>query len=340
VGDERRGADLLVALVVATVAGAVVATVVGGAGSRVRGLSLAVSTFAFSLATTSFLVSDDLSSWSRAGASSGHRCSAGSTWRHRPQVFTLALVVLVLVATAVRAIRGSRTAGRWWPLRDNDRAAQSYGVHAPRLRLVTLALSGGIAALAGALFVHHQQAFDASSYGPIENLSCSPWWWSAGSHRDGRAARRAVPARDPVVPPADWRSSHRGCSAVLFVLWLAPGGLATLPFAVRDRLVRALAGRGRAEVPTGGDRRPGLSAASPAAAGEVSAGEVSADVDRSALLVVEGVEASYGPVQILFGIDLHVSPGGGRGPPRHERRRQVHPPASGLRADRTRPGAP
>src|SRR5690606_1209609 len=59
----RWDLDLLPALVVAAVAGAAVATVVGLPALRLRGLSLAVTTFAFALATTSYLLNDDFFGW-------------------------------------------------------------------------------------------------------------------------------------------------------------------------------------------------------------------------------------------------------------------------------------
>src|SRR5690606_4401111 len=53
------GADLFGALVLAMVAGAGVAVLVGVPAARLRGLYLAVTTFAFALATTSYLLNDD-----------------------------------------------------------------------------------------------------------------------------------------------------------------------------------------------------------------------------------------------------------------------------------------
>jgi branched-chain amino acid transport system ATP-binding protein len=87
------------------------------------------------------------------------------------------------------------------------------------------------------------------------------------------------------------------------VLWLAPGGLATIPFAVRDRVLRAVA------------RRRGIDLAAPAAEAEAqppppAAPEPVAVADGATpLLAVDDLEVSYGPVQILFGVDLAVGEG-------------------------------
>ena len=298
------GADLFAALVVAAVAGAAAATLVGVPASRVRGLSLAVTTFAFSLATTSYLLSEDFFAWVPSERIERPPLVGGIDVATPTEVFELALVVLVLVGLGVRAIRSSRTGRAMVALRDNDRAAQSYGIDARRLRVVTFALSGAIAAVAGALFVHHQQSFDPSSYGPIQNLSVLTMVVVGGlTSVTGALLGALFLLGTQWFLPADWRILASG-AGVLLVLWLAPGGLATLPFGVRDRLVRVLATR------HGVDLHPGVEAgaATPGARGPASA-TPAAEIDRGALLVVEGLEASYGPVQILFGIDLHVAAG-------------------------------
>ena len=88
---------------------------------------------------------------------------------------------------------------------------------------------------------------------------------------------------------------------MLAVLMVAPGGLAEVGRRTRDRVASRLVTRPAAR----------LSAASAApttnatAAAGVAAGRAPAD----ALLACVGTEAAYGPVQILFGVDLDIYEG-------------------------------
>jgi branched-chain amino acid transport system permease protein len=72
-----QGADLFGGLVVAALVGAAAAVVIGIPASRLRGLSLAVVTFAFSMSNTSYLLNDEFFDWVPSGCPAG-RCWAGS----------------------------------------------------------------------------------------------------------------------------------------------------------------------------------------------------------------------------------------------------------------------
>jgi ABC-type branched-subunit amino acid transport system ATPase component/branched-subunit amino acid ABC-type transport system permease component len=298
------GADLFAALVVAAVAGAAAATLVGVPASRARGLTLAVTTFAFSLATTSYLLGDDLNSWVPRERIERVALVGGIDALTPTAIYEVALGLLVLTALALRAIRSSRTGRAAVALRDNDRAAQSYGIDAPRLRIVTFALSGAIAAMAGALFVHHQQALDPASYGPVQNLTVFTMVVVGGlTSVTGALLGALFLLGTQWFLPADWRILASG-TGVLLVLWLAPGGLATIPFGLRDRIVSRMAARRGLDI---GRRRPEGTPLGPAATPLEPPPQGAGPADG--LLVVQDLEASYGPVQILFGIDLHVAEG-------------------------------
>ena len=153
------------------VVGAVAAALVGMPALRLRGLYLAVTTFAFALATTSFLLNDDCFGWvptervERAPLLGGFEVESEA-----------AVYYLVLGRARVGRPGPARRADQ--PLRPGPRggARQRAGRRVVRRRpgaasaSVAFALSGAIAALAGGLFIHHERAFDPSSYSPVENL--------------------------------------------------------------------------------------------------------------------------------------------------------------------------
>jgi ABC-type branched-subunit amino acid transport system ATPase component/ABC-type branched-subunit amino acid transport system permease subunit len=236
--------DLFAGLVIAMVVGAGAAVLVGVPAVRLRGLYLAVTTFAFALAATSYLLNDDYFGWVPAERIERAPFLGGLDVSSETSVYYLALAVLVVVMAGLRGVRSSRFGRALVGLRDNEAAAESYAVDPVRLRLATFALSGAVAALAGGLFVHHQRAFDPTSYSPIENLVVLTMVVIGGLTSLAGAVLGALflfGARWFLDP--EWQFLASGIG-VLLVLLLAPGGLAGLAYRVRDRWLRAVAARG------------------------------------------------------------------------------------------------
>ncbi len=92
---------------------------------------------------------------------------------------------------------------------------------------------------------------------------------------------------------------------MLTVLWLAPGGLATLPFGLRDRWLRRLAAHHGIDLAAPEDDATAEPDPSPA----TGAAPAAAAPASPTMLSVDGVDVSYGSVQILFGVDLAVGEG-------------------------------
>jgi ABC-type branched-subunit amino acid transport system ATPase component/branched-subunit amino acid ABC-type transport system permease component len=309
------GADLFPALVGAALVGAVAATVVAVPASRLRGLSLAVTTFALSLATTSYLLNREFFDWVPRGRVERPPLIGGIEVATPTEIYYAALVLLVLVGLAARGIRASRTGRAVIALRDNERSAQGYGLDPVRLRLSTFALAGAIAALAGGLFIHHQQGFDAATYAPIQNLVVFTMVVIGGlSSIAGAVLGATFLLGTRWFLPGDWQILATG-TGVLVVLWLAPGGLASLAFRLRDAVLARVAAASGVQA----DDRAG-GATDDVAAEEEHRGptaEVEAEPAPVAdgtggappLLTVEDLDVAYGPVQVLFGIDLEVAEG-------------------------------
>ena len=324
------GADLFAGLVLAMVAGAAVAAVVGVPALRLRGLYLAVTTFAFALATTSYLLNDDYFGWVPTGRIERAPLLGGLDVSSESAVYHLALAVLVLMLGALRGVRTSRFGRALVALRDNQPAAEAYAIDPLRLRLTAFALSGAVAALAGGLFIHHEQALDPSSYSPIENLVVLTMVVVGGMTALAGAVLGALflfGTRWFLEP--EWQFLASGIG-VLLVLLLAPGGLAGLAYRVRDRLLRSVAARtgltvagpGAAEprddtplVPGGDGGAPPTSAPAPGPAAPGSTLDADAAPDGQfgprggILLEVAGIEAGYGGVPVLTGVDLVVHEG-------------------------------
>ena len=235
------GADLFGGLVIAMVVGAVVAAVVGIPALRLRGLYLAVTTFAL-----------------RAGhhvvPAQRRLVRVGARRPHRARPAAGRLRGLVRGGDLLPGPRGVRP-GRPGPARRADqplrpgprggarqRAGRRVVRRRPvRLRLAAFSLSGAIAALAGGLFVHHERAFDPSSYSPIENLVVLTMVVIGGMTSVAGALLGALAllgSRWFLDPEWQFLASGLG---VLLILLLAPGGLAGLAYRARTRWLRLVA---------------------------------------------------------------------------------------------------
>ena len=328
-------ADLFAALVISMVVGAIVAALVGVPAVRLRGLYLAVTTFAFALATTSYLLDDDRFGWVPSDRIGRAPLLGGFEVESELAVYYLALAVLVIVIAGLRGVRVSRFGRALVALRDNEAAAESYGIDPVRLRLAAFALSGAIAALAGGLFVHHERAFDPTSYSPLENLVVLTMVVVGGMTSLAGAVLGALFLLGTRwFLTSEWQILASGVG-VLLVLLVAPGGLAGLVYRVRDRWLRLVAARRGLAIAGYGARSASdgtlaseseavyatrESAALPSAtapASEASAaatvpaanGSGAASGQDALLLSVSDVEVGYGGVPVLTGVDLGVREG-------------------------------
>jgi len=230
--------DLTLAVLIGAVAGAVAAFIVGLPALRLRGLYLAVTTLVFALSVTSWLLNDRFFSWVPGSRRFGRPPLFGRLDIDTPtRFYVYTLVVLALTMLAVRGIRRSRSGRAILALRDNERAAQSYGLSATRLKLTAFTISGAVAGVAGGLFAHLNYSFDLSSYGVNKSLEVftASVVGGLGSMFGAILGAAYLRGTEWFVTAEEWRfvSSAAG---VLIVLLIVPGGLGALVIRVRDQL--------------------------------------------------------------------------------------------------------
>lgn len=236
------------AVLIGGLAGSLSAFLVGLPALRLRGLHLAVTTLALSLAASAVLLDE-------------HRLGRflPETLR-RPRFLQLtddrafyyfSLAVVVAVVAAVVALRRSRFARALIGARDNEQAAESFGVAIVRLRLAAFATSGFLAALSGALVAFHQFGVRPGTFAPDESIRAFLWAVIGGL---GAVAGPLLGAAGRGL--TDILSSNQVVQFLaagaggLVLLITAPGGLARIAFGVRDGMLRRLAQRHRIVVPS------------------------------------------------------------------------------------------
>lgn len=156
--------DLAIGLVVSGAAGAAVATLVGLPALRLRGIYLAVTTLAFALATSNFLLVRRHQSWIPNQRIPRNEVLGTFDISSEDGIYRLCLAVVALGFLAVAGLRSSRTGRAMLAVRDNERTAASYGISPARVTLTAFAVSGFLAAVAGCLLVHLAGSFDEKTF--------------------------------------------------------------------------------------------------------------------------------------------------------------------------------
>lgn len=250
VATEDWGLDLALALPLAGVAGALIALVVGLPALRLRGLFLAVTTLAFTLAMSSYFLNQEFFDWVPTGRIERPPLFGRIDLDSPTRIYYLVLAVLVLALIALRGVRASRTGRVLLALRENERAAQAFGVNATRVKLLAFALSGSVAAVAGGLLLEHQQAFTPALYGPFEsvNVFIATVIGGLGTLAGGILGALFLRGAQWFLP-TEWQALAAPVG-VLLVLLVLPSGLGGLWFRGRDAALRWVAVRRGLLVPS------------------------------------------------------------------------------------------
>ena len=239
-------------LFVAGLMGAAASVLIGIPALRIRGPFLAVATFAFALAASTYFLNKEAFPrliidrrvtrpilFERFNLESEHT------------YYYFLLIMLGLVVLSARAIRRSRIGRVLIASRDNPRAAQAFGVSVLRARLVAFAFSGFYAALAGALVAYHQHNLAPSTYAVERSLRAFTMVVFGGL-----GSIPGVIIGSAYYTGIDYFSSFPGTQllvsgvGLLLVLMVVPGGLSQLLYDGRDSLLRRLARRRRIVVPS------------------------------------------------------------------------------------------
>jgi len=239
----NKGWDPLVAMVAAAVVGALVAVLVGLPALRLRGLYLAVTTLALSLAASEWVFSNRAWRWIPVDPFDRPlllgRVSIDSPLR----IYYLGLTVLAVVAWLLRGLRRSRTGRVLVALRDNETNVAAFGVSPTRAKLTAFAVSGAVAAVAGVVLVLAQSAFRPTTYGAEESISVFVATVIGGpATLLGGAVGALFQRGSQWLLPSPWSFFATG-AGVLVVLLALPQGLGGVLWGLRDRFLRWAARR-------------------------------------------------------------------------------------------------
>jgi branched-chain amino acid transport system permease protein len=288
--------DLGITLLLAGLVGAVVALIVGLPALRLRGFFLAVTTLAFAMATSAYLLNVEHFSWvpdPNTVVERPHLFGGISLASQRTYYF-VCLGVLALSVLAVRGIRRSRTGRVLLALRENERGAQAYGINVLRAKLTAFAISGFLAAVGGCLLVHLLGGYSPATYAPDQSfvVFIAAVVGGLGSLLGAALGSLYLKGAQWWLPGAQWQALASS-AGVLLVLMIIPGGVGDLVYRGRDAALRWVAERRGIIVPSlvADSRRPEVDEVSgPEAAAELVAVQAAADI------VAVDVEPDLDPV--------------------------------------------
>ncbi len=307
----QLGLPHLPALLLATLIGGAFAILIGLPAIRIRGLFLAVITLAFSVATSGWLLHQDWLNHRGADGSSSFTLPRpvifGVSFESMLRYYWLCLAALGVVAIFVHRFRASGPGRRLLAVRDNESSAASIAISPPATKLVGFMISGMIASFGGFLYGGLLVNFSSDiggTFGPAESLSLVVMTVFGGvTSILGAVLGAAWIQGIPRILGSDWGFLTSGIG-LLAVLLLLPGGLASLVYTARDRLVEAARDKGwltpreTAAVEPAGP--PVVSRASPHAAHH--------DAAPVALSAV-GISVSYGGIHALRDVSIEIGRG-------------------------------
>jgi ABC-type branched-subunit amino acid transport system ATPase component/ABC-type branched-subunit amino acid transport system permease subunit len=297
----------LVAVTIGVLVGAAVAVVVGLPALRIPGLYLAVTTLAFAVFVENWLVTRR---WLGVDADTGqlpalHKPDAGIVdFSSRRSYYYLCLAFLALCLAVLAQVRRSGLGRSIIAVRDNERSAESMTVSSTRAKLIAFAVSGGIAALAGALYVTSLPAntpnatFATTESVTLVAIAVIGGLGSITGPLLGAAWVIGLPALFPDFAGTPLLVSSAG---LLLLLLFFPGGFVEVGYRLRDALVA----RVEARLPLAPARQRAADAAVPVPS--VVAG-IDGDLGAPgvAWLSVEEVTVRFGGLNAVNAVSLHV----------------------------------
>jgi ABC-type branched-subunit amino acid transport system ATPase component/ABC-type branched-subunit amino acid transport system permease subunit len=302
VGDlmNRWNLDFFVCLVAAGVAGAVLAVLVGLPALRIRGLFLAVTTLALAVTANGFFFNP-----TNFPSLIPNTITAPVLWKRYDldlqstrAMYYLCLGVLLAAIAMVHGMRRARAGRVMIATRDNPRAAAAMSVPTTRVTLLAFVISGAIAGIAGGLHATILGSVGFDSYDPSLSLLVFSMLVIGGVDSVTGALLGVVLVQLAVHEFPQYQLVITG-TGLLVILLVLPGGVSSIAFGLRDRLLALVA------------RRRGIDL-TPTAVGSVATAAASVrdtDAREDALFRCEQVEVSYGRMQVLFGVDLDVGDG-------------------------------
>jgi branched-chain amino acid transport system permease protein len=240
--------DFFIILLVAGLCGAAVSLVVGLPALRIRGLFLGATTLAFALAAFNWIFH-----WSFLSTDAPLlRPAIFGVWDTTTEksFYYLSFLGLIFVIWVARNLRRSRWGRNLVAVRDNEAQAAALGMRLTVLKFGAFAISGFLAAFAGAFYAYNQQAIRSDRFDPTTSILMFSMVVIGGMGSLTGAVLGAIYVRGiQYFLPAELQLFATGFGLLILLLTF-PMGLGGIFFALRDRVLREIASRRGLDVPS------------------------------------------------------------------------------------------
>lgn len=241
--------DFFIILILSGLLGAAVSLVIGLPALRIRNqLFLAVTTLALAVAAGSWIFQWQILTTTNSIVRPFLFGRFDTT--SEKSFFYVSLFGLIFALLIARNLRHSRWGRNLIAMRDNEAQAQSLGMRLTTMRLSAFAISGFIAALAGALYAYNEQSIDYSRFLPQTSLLMFSMVVIGGMGSLAGPVLGAIYVRGiQYFLPAQLQLFATGFG-LLILLLVFPGGLGQILFSIRDRFLRQLSEKHDIMVPS------------------------------------------------------------------------------------------
>jgi ABC-type branched-subunit amino acid transport system ATPase component/ABC-type branched-subunit amino acid transport system permease subunit len=312
---EKLNVDFFFCLVAAGAAGAALAVLVGLPALRIRGDFLAVTTLALAVAMNEFLLNP--TNFPSAIPQQFLRPVLWARFNlaNNKTYYFLCLAFLVLTIFFIQGLRRARSGRTLLATRDNQKAVAAMGVPPVRVKMGGFILAGVIAGVAGGLYATLLGAVGYQTFDPTLSIVVFSMAVIGGLNSISGVLMGVGLVEVLSYAFPKYQLEFTGVGLLLVLLFL-PGGLGEGVQRIRDAILRKVALRRDILVPSlVADRMEESRRDEPDQVTAPTPVVTSPDAPRIAAeapdiaLSCRGVEVSYGPVQILFGVDLDVHEG-------------------------------
>ncbi len=219
---------------------AAIATIIGVGALRVRGLLLAVSTFAFGLAASQYLYPRPILSAGYGDSVPFPRSDLFGVDVHSQRTYYYAvLAVTILAVMMVARLRNTGVGRATIGVRDNPACASAYTVAPGRVKLRTFAMAGGLAGVAGALLAGSLQTVPLDRFFGVDDsllLVSIVVIGGLGSVAGPILGAIWVIGLPAFFPSNDLLPLLTSSIGLLVLLLYFPGGIIQLAYSARDWL--------------------------------------------------------------------------------------------------------
>ena len=231
-----------------------VAALIGIPALRIRGLFLAVTTFAFGLAVTAVLFNNRYFGWLLPTDVARPRLFF-IDFEDEQSMYYLCVAALALSVLFVSNLRRSRFGRVLIALRENENNVQAFGINLVRTKLLAFAVSGGLAGFAGAILAVQQRGVTVDLFGAQRSIDVFLYSVLGGvssiaGSLIGSLYYSLVNFFNVSNPVLNQMLKGSGTFFVLLLLVIAPGGIISLVNRMRDGVLRIIAQRRQIVVPS------------------------------------------------------------------------------------------